>query len=262
MCVEISSNLTLELLDQPFLLEKRIDLLFAIQKCGSISKAAKEVPMSYKKAWEAIDSMNNLSPTAIVQRETGGKGGGGTVLTSYGENLLKTYLFLKEEQKSFLKRLTQMTDIDTGTLKTIGRLAMQISARNQIGGVIELIQEGKVNAEVFIKLKSGYTIVSTITKASVANLNLNIADEVTAFFKSSTVLLTTDLTLNISARNKLQGTIDSIHCGDVNAEVIIDIGNTDKLAAIVTSSSVKNLNLCEGMNVSAIIKASDIMVGK
>ena len=40
----ISSNLTLELFDQPFLLEKRIELLMAIKKTGSINKAAKEVP--------------------------------------------------------------------------------------------------------------------------------------------------------------------------------------------------------------------------
>jgi len=260
--VEISSNLTLELLDKPFLLEKRIDLLFAIKKCGSISKAAKEVPMSYKKAWEAVDAMNNLSPTAIVDSETGGKGGGGTILTPYGENLLKTYLLLKEEQKSFLNRLKEMTDIDTGTLKTIGRLAMQISARNQIRGTIELIQEGRVNAEVYIKLKSGYTLVSNITKGSVVNLNLKIDDEVTAFFKSSTVLLTTDLSLNISARNKLQGKIESINEGDINSEVIIDIGNADKIASIVTSNSIKNLNLKTGIEVSAIIKASDIMIGK
>ena len=99
--MEISSNLTLELLDQPFLLEKRIDLLFAIQRCGSISKAAKEVPMSYKKAWEAVDTMNNLSSQAVVITEKGGKGGGGTFLTTYGENLLKTYLFLKKSKKVF-----------------------------------------------------------------------------------------------------------------------------------------------------------------
>lgn len=260
--MEISSNLTLELLNKPFLLEKRIDLLFAIKKCGSISKAAKEVPMSYKKAWEAVDAMNNLSPTPIVDRETGGKGGGGTVLTSYGDNLLKTYLLLKEEQKSFLNRLKEMTDIDTGTLKTIGRLAMQISARNQIRGNIVLIQKGKVNAEIYIKLKSGYTIVSNITKASVINLNLKMDDEVTAFFKSSTVLLTTDLTLNISARNKLQGKIENINEGDINSEVIIDIGNGDKVASIVTSNSIKNLDLKVENEVSAIIKASDIMIGK
>ncbi|XPV68521.1 MAG: TOBE domain-containing protein [Halarcobacter sp.] len=260
--MEISSNLTLELLDQPFLLEKRINLLFAIQKCGSISKAAKEVPMSYKKAWEAVDTMNNLSPTAIVTTETGGKGGGGTVLTPYGENLLKTYLVLKHEHKKFLEILKNMTDIDSGTLKTIGRLSMQISARNQIRGKVELIEEGKVNAQVYVKLKSGYTLVSTITKTAVNNLNLKIDDEVTAFFKSSTVLITTDLTLNISARNKFQGKIENIHTGEVNSEVIIDIGNMDKIASIVTSGSIRSLDLKEGVQVSAIIKASDIMIGK
>lgn len=260
--MEISSTLTLELFEQPFLLEKRIDLLFAIQNCGSISKAAKEVPMSYKKAWEAVDTMNNLSPTPVVQRETGGKGGGGTVLTPYGENLLKSYLILKEEHKKFLQTLKNMTDIDTGTLKTIGRLAMQISARNQIGGVVELIQIGKVNAEVYIKLKSGYTLVSTITKTAIENLNLKEKDEVTAFFKSSNVLVTTDITLNISARNKFQGKIESINTGEINSEVIIDIGGSDKIASVITSSSINNLNLNKGVEVSAIIKASDIMIGK
>jgi molybdate transport system regulatory protein len=206
--------------------------------------------------------MNNLSPTPIVQTETGGRGGGGTVLTTYGENLLKTYLVLKDEHKKFLEALKNMTDIDSGTLKTIGRLAMQISARNQIRGVVELIEEGKVNAQVFIKLRSGYTLVSTITKTAVHNLDLKIDDEVTAFFKSSTVLITTDLTLNISARNKFQGKIESIHQGEINSEVIIDIGNQDRIASVVTSNSINNLKLKEGESVSAIIKASDIMIGK
>ncbi|XOB62293.1 TOBE domain-containing protein [Campylobacterota bacterium DY0563] len=260
--MEISSSLTLELLNQPFLLEKRIDLLFAIKKCGSISKAAKEIPMSYKKAWEAINTMNNLSTSPVVHTETGGKGGGGTSLTQYGENILKTYLVLKEEHNKFLNNLKNMADIDTGTLKNIGRLAMQISARNQISGMVEYINEGRVNAEVFIKLKSGYTLVSNITKGAVTNLGLCVEDEVTAIFKSSTVLLTTDFTLNISARNKFQGVVESIHEGEVNSEVIIDIGGSDKIASVITSSSIKTLGLKEGSKVSAVIKASDIMVGK
>ena len=79
--MEILSNLTLEIFNQPFLLEKRIELLIAVKRTGSISKAAKEVPMSYKAAWEAIESMNHLSTTPIVQRDTGGVGSGGTTLT-------------------------------------------------------------------------------------------------------------------------------------------------------------------------------------
>ena len=96
--MEILSNLTLEIFNQPFLLEKRIELLIAVKRTGSISKAAKEVPMSYKAAWEAIEAMNNLSTTPIVQRETGGVGGGGTKLTPYGENLINTYEILRSER--------------------------------------------------------------------------------------------------------------------------------------------------------------------
>lgn len=260
--MEISSNLTLEIFNQPFLLEKRIELLIAIKRTGSISKAAKEVPMSYKAAWEAIEAMNNLSTTPIVQRETGGVGGGGTTLTPYGENLIETFEILKKEQKKFLENLSQLTDINTGTLKDIRRLSMQISARNQISGVVELISKGTVNAEVYVKLKSGYTIVSVITNTAVNNLDLKIGDDVVGIFKSSTVLITTDISLNISARNKLQGKVDSIQQGEINSELIIDIGNGDKIASIITSNSIEGLSIKEGMQVSAIIKASDVMLGK
>ena len=260
--MELSSNLTLEIFNQPFLLEKRIDLLIAIKRTGSISKAAIEVPMSYKAAWEAIESMNNLSTIPIVQRETGGVGGGGTTLTPYGENLVTTYEILRNEQKKFLQNLTQITDINTGTLKTIRRLSMQISARNQISGTVELIEHGKINAEIFIKLKSGYTLVSVITNTAVNNLDLKLGDEVVAIFKSSTVLITTDITLNISARNKFQGTVDSINQGEINSELIIDIGNGDKIASIITTNSIEKLGIIKGSQVSAIIKASDVMIGK
>ena len=139
---------------------------------------------------------------------------------------------------------------------------MQLSARNQISGIVELIEHGKVNAEVFIKLKSGYTLVSVITNTAVKNLDLKPKDEVVAIFKSSNVLLTTDITLNISARNKFQGVVDNVFQGEINSEVIMDIGNGDKIASIITTNSVNNLGLKTGTNLSAIIKASDIMIGK
>lgn len=260
--MSISSNLTLELLNQPFLLEKRIELLMAIKKTGSINKAAKEVPMSYKTAWETVEAMNNLSNTPIVLRETGGAGGGGTTLTKYGENLLTTYFLLKEEQRKFIENLNRITDLNTGSLKTIRRLSMQISARNQIVGIVENISLGAVNAEVQIKLKSGNRLVSIITNSSIENLGLTIDDEVVAVIKSSNVLLSTESNLKLSARNSLKGTIEEISLGAVNAEVVINIGNEDKVVAIVTANSIKNMNLQIGTKVDAIIKASDIMIGK
>ena len=258
----ISSNLTLELLNQPFLLEKRIELLKAIKQTRSINKAAALVPMSYKSAWEAVEAMNNLSISPIVTRETGGAGGGGTTLTQYGENLLTTYSLLKEEQRKFIENLNRITDLNSGTLKTIKRLSMQISARNQIIGTIEKISLGAVNAEIQMKLKSGKSIVSIITNSSVENLGLAINDEVVAVIKSSNVLLSTQTNLKLSARNSLNGNIEEIIIGSVNAEVVVNIGNEDKIVAIVTINSIENMGLKVGASVDVIIKASDIMIGK
>ena len=247
---------------QSFDQEKRISLLEAIKKTGSINKAAALVPMSYKTAWEAVEAMNNLSISPIVTRETGGAGGGGTTLTQYGENLLTTYSLLKEEQRKFIENLNRITDLNSGTLKTIKRLSMQISARNQIIGTIEKISLGAVNSEIQMKLKSGKSIVSIITNSSVENLGLAINDEVVAVIKSSNVLLSTQTNLKLSARNSLNGNIEEIIIGSVNAEVVVNIGNEDKIVAIVTINSIENINLKIGTTVDAIIKASDIMIGK
>ncbi len=259
--MEFASSLTLLDQNTAFLLEKRISLLKAIERTGSISKAAKEVPMSYKAAWDAIDAINNLCPAPVVERETGGKGGGGTKITPYGKNLIDSYSFLQKEHEKFLTYLTKMTDFNTGALKSIQRVAMQISARNQIQGIVEHIERGTINSSVFVKLKSGYSLLSVITNDAVESLNLNNSDEIVAIFKSSSVLITTDLTLNISARNKFQGSIERINVGEINGELILNIGG-DKIAAVITAAAVKSLNLKEGDKVSAIIKSSDVMIGK
>lgn len=59
-----------------FLGDKRIRLLEAIDTTGSISQAAKAVPLSYKAAWDAVDDMNNVAPEPLVNRAVGGRHGG------------------------------------------------------------------------------------------------------------------------------------------------------------------------------------------
>jgi len=260
--MELSSKLTLEMLGEPFLLEKRIELLHAIEEHGSISKAAKAVPMSYKSAWEAVDTMNNLSLAAIVQRETGGKDGGGTTVTEYGKKLLETYKVLKEEHTHFLERLSQLTNIESGEFKTIGRLAMQISARNQIQGAVESIELGAVNAKVSLKLKSGHDLVSVITKEAVENLSLKQGDSITAIFKSSAVMLAVPGEMQLSTRNSIAGRIEHITVGEVNAEVVVGIGQHDVVVAVITVDALKELKLEEGNSIISIIKSSDVMLGR
>ena len=65
----------------------------------------------------------------------------------------------------------------------------------------------------------------------------------------------------ISARNQLQGTVKSISLGEVMAEVVIDVGGQEVVAAI-TRHSVEHLGVKEGDSVTAVIKATEVMVMK
>ena len=87
----IKSRIWIEVDDKVFLGEGRVKLLKAIKQTGSLSKAAKAINMSYNKAWNLIDSVNNASEELVVSKSTGGKGGGGARITSYGEELITTF---------------------------------------------------------------------------------------------------------------------------------------------------------------------------
>jgi molybdopterin-binding protein len=63
-----------------------------------------------------------------------------------------------------------------------------------------------------------------------------------------------------SARNQLRGSVTSVNLGAVMAEVVVDIGGANVVAAI-TKESAERLGLAEGKSVTAIIKATDVMIG-
>ena len=127
---------------------QQIQLLQAIEQCGSITKAAKSVGISYKTAWDRINMMNNLSDKPLVSRSAGGSGGGGTVLTEFGKELLRGFSELQEEHHSFISRIgTSLHSIDDLS-KFLRNTTLQTSARNQFRGQIRKIIKGAVNTEV------------------------------------------------------------------------------------------------------------------
>ena len=248
--------------DKPEQLEKRIRLLEAIGEFGSISSAAKKVGLSYKAAWEAVDTMNNLSHLPLVTKLTGGSGGGGTTLTELGKEMVKNYSILKHEYERFIHTLSHLSEFNVEHIKNLQRIAMQISARNQLMGKIGEIKQAKVNAEVHIVLKSGVILDSTITNSADEEMGLSIGDEVVGIIKASSVLLAHDELIATSARNKLKGTVRDIKFGDVNAQVSVDVGENDVVVATITTESVKRLGFTIGSSVCAIIKSSSIIIGK
>lgn len=91
--------LTLKLQQRLFADPRRIELLKQVRHSGSISQGAKMAGISYKSAWDAINEMNQLAEHTLVERMTGGKGGGGARITGYGERLIQLYDLLAQIQQ-------------------------------------------------------------------------------------------------------------------------------------------------------------------
>ena len=97
--------LTLKLQQRLFADPRRISLLKQIAQTGSISQGAKNAGISYKSAWDAINEMNQLSEQSLVDRATGGKGGGGSVLTDEAKEFLYRYEQYRDACKQAGKQL-------------------------------------------------------------------------------------------------------------------------------------------------------------
>ena len=87
-----------------FLGEGRVALLQEIIQTGSISKAAKNLGLSYRKAWRMIDIMNSQARRPLVQRHPGGKHGGGTVVTEEGRTVIDKYLAMKARCRNYIDK--------------------------------------------------------------------------------------------------------------------------------------------------------------
>lgn len=245
-----------------YLNARLFELLDAVDRIGSINRAARDVGLSYKGAWEMIERANSLSPRLLIETATGGREGGGTKLTETGRKLLALFSRLQEEHRLFLERLNRDLADDSELLLWLRRLFMKASARNQWFGTVTEVEMGAVNAEIYVALKGGATLVGSVTKESVAALGLAKGKEVLALVKAPLVMIVTDLEgYKLSARNQLAGTITHLQKGAVNAEVVIGLAGGDSVASTITNESVDSLGLAVGMPATAVFKAGAVIFG-
>lgn len=240
----------------------RVGLLRSIAEHGSITQGAKAFGMSYKAAWDAIDTMNNLAGAPLVERSAGGRGGGSTTLTDRGRQIVERYGEVEALHQRFVKLLSDEA-IDLSTDFDVMRLLnMRTSARNQLSGTVSGYKAGAVNDEIELTLPGGARIVAVVTRESTESLGLKPGANAFALVKASSVIVATDLSgAKLSARNQLAGTVTAVTPGAVNAEVVLDIGGGMRLAAIVTQESLKSLGLAPGAKATALFKASSVILG-
>lgn len=261
--LELGGELWLRAGDQTLGGATRIALLAAIGDTGSITRAAKAVGLSYKAAWDAVDTMNNLAGEPLVARSTGGKGGGGTTLTPRATSLIAAFRTIEREHRRFIEAASAAVagfDVDWAL---IGRIGMKTSARNQLFGKVASIVRGTVNDEVTLALPGGQSVVAVLTHESADALGLREGADACALVKASWVVLAVDdggSDLKVSARNRLHGSVDVVAAGAVNSEVTLALDGGGTLTAVVTNDSVDALQLDAGRRAIALFKASSVIL--
>jgi molybdate transport system regulatory protein len=143
--------------------DKRIQILRGIGLTGSISRAAREAGVSYKAAWQAVDTLTNVAGVALVDRAVGGAGGGGARLTAQGVRLLELADAFDAARREVHARWAAKagdpgieaegrTQEGWAAGQALSRLAPRTSMRNQLPATVEDVRVTGRTARVLLRL--------------------------------------------------------------------------------------------------------------
>lgn len=168
------------------IVDRRIDILRRIDTVGSISEAARAAGVSYKAAWQAVETLSNLTGAVLVRRVVGGSGGGGAALTDAGRRLLRAADLLRDTRREVIQSL----DGETGSaaeLPGLAALAMRTSMRNHLPCTIGSLRTSNGSVLVELVLRGGDPLTARITRESSQLLGLCAGLEVLALCKATAV---------------------------------------------------------------------------
>ncbi|PVZ87036.1 molybdenum-dependent transcriptional regulator [Serratia sp. S1B] len=253
--------LTLKLKQKLFADPRRIALLKQVVHTGSISQGAKLAGISYKSAWDAINEMNQLAEQTVVERATGGKGGGGAQVTHYGHRLIQLYDLLGQIQQKAFDVLQQDNLPLDSLLAAIARFSLQTSARNQFFATVIERDHQQIQQSIRLLLADGCTrLTAAVTQQSAERLQLTPGKEVLALIKAPWVKISTDAALHGLTDNVLPGTVANIQPGNDHSEVLLTLAGGETLCATVSNQELAQLKLRQGMAVHALFNADRVIV--
>ncbi|MDR0806295.1 MAG: molybdenum-dependent transcriptional regulator [Enterobacteriaceae bacterium] len=232
--------LTLKLQGNLFADPRRIELLKQITHTGSISQGAKLTGISYKTAWDAVNEMNQLTDHLLVERATGGKGGGGAHLTTYGKRLIQLYdLLEKIQQKAFDVLQDDSMPLDS-LLGAIARFSLQTSARNQFFGTVDTYHDDALPDCITVLMNDGKTrINASLTQQSINRLQLTAGKEVLALIKAPLIALHAQPVEN--SDNCLSGIVTSIKHDDHRSEILLQLDGGETLCSTISNDTADRL---------------------
>lgn len=203
------------------LADKRVDILRRIGDVGSISEAARRAGVSYKAAWQAIETLNNLAGAPLVEKVVGGNNGGGTRLTSMGEEVLKLADELMRARAEVLARYRLK---DSPGLENVGVSSLRTSMRNQFPAIIEKMKIGSAQVRLILSIDETHFIRASCTMESAQLLGLRDGKHVLALCKATAVNISVDNPTTIGSRdNEIVGTVLRSEREDKGGECTIQL---------------------------------------
>jgi molybdate transport system regulatory protein len=240
----------------------RVRLLEAVAREGSITAGARDIGLTYKAAWDALDAMANLFGQPLLTTRAGGKSGGGSVLTPTGVRVIEAFHRLEAEMARVVRTLEpELAGTGISPLNLMSGFLMKTSARNTLRGTVTAIVSDAITAEVAVAVSSDTTIHALITADSMRDLGLCVGREAVVLIKATFVIIVPgNAPPVISVRNCVHGTVSRCEFGTINAEVVLDIGDGKTLAATISSHSARKLGLAPGKPACALFDASHVLI--
>jgi len=236
---------------------QRIALLQHVAEQGSITRAAKAAGISYKAAWDAIDELNNLAAQPLVERSTGGRGGGGARLSAEGERVLCLYQRLQALQAEILESAEDSSDLDL-----LGRLMLRTSARNQLQGRISGLRREGRHDRISLDLGGGLEIEALITRGSTERLELALGGTVVALLKAGWVRLLDAAETPEPESNCLKAKVEEVLIEeDGPGEVRLALGNGQTLCAIAETAWLAQRQVQPGSALRVQFHPSFVLLG-
>ena len=108
----------------------KIQLLEAIRDCGSLSQGARNIGMSYRRAWLLVESLKESFREPVTRASRGGKQGGGMSVTRFGDALIRSYRELEGDFAAMAERRLRPI---SATLARRPRSGERVSVRSKLG---------------------------------------------------------------------------------------------------------------------------------
>ena len=203
-------------------IDKRLEVLRSMHRAGSISQAARANGVSYKAAWQALETLSNLAGVPLVVKVVGGSGGGGAKLTPEGIRVLEAADLLNAAREQALAQIGRSMEGAGLNLRGLAGVGFRTSMRNQLPCVVRQIEKSRGVARVILALADGQQLASRITLESLELLSLEPGQQVLAMFKATAVTLAPTI-VAVGEVNVLHGKVARRGAAAAGVEVSLQI---------------------------------------